>query len=173
MKETIKMSASAVFERSYEINSDIDYHYLSVAHDVSRSAYIDMLDSIARVGCIIIKDNTMISSGYSSLECHAEKMAIDKCKWKDIDMKDSTLYTNLQPCPECTELIIESKIKKVIYSSLYPRSKYDKDIDLDKLLCKNGIESILNLLILSINILIRSISLANVLQYKIIFSIFF
>jgi deoxycytidylate deaminase len=136
------MSASAVFERSYEINSDIDYYYLSIAYDVSRSAYIDIFDNIVRAGCIIVKDDTMISSGYNSLEDHAEKMAIDKCKWKYIDMKDSTLYTNLQPCPECTELIIESKIKKVVYSSLYPRSKYDKDIDLDKLLCKNGIESI-------------------------------
>ena len=136
------MSASAVFERSYEINSDIDYYYLSIAYDASRSAYIDIFDSIIRVGCVIVKDDTMISSGYSSLEGHAEKMAIDKCKWKDIGMEDSTLYINLQPCPECMELIIESKIKKVVYSSLYPRSKHDKDIDLDKLLCENGIESI-------------------------------
>lgn len=142
MEEMIKISASDVFERAYERTNDLDFHYTSITYDVDRSAYINIFEGIIRVGCIIVKDNTIISSGYNSIEGHAEKMAIDKCTWKNIDTKDSILYTNLQPCPECTELIIESKIKKVVYSFLYPRSKYDKDIDLDKLLCKNGIESI-------------------------------
>ena len=139
--EGIVESASNIFKMTYERNNDIDFHYMSIVYNVNKSAYINV-DSVMRVGCIIVKDNTVISSGYNSVEGHAEKTTIDKCKWKNIDTKDSTLYTNLQPCPECTELIIESKIKKVVYSSLYPKSKYNKDIDVEKLLCKNGIEVI-------------------------------
>lgn len=139
--EDDKISASDMFKMTYERIDDIDFHYMGIVYNVNKSAYIN-IDRVMRVGCIIVKDNAIISSGYNNIEGHAEKTAIDKCKWKNIDTKAATLYTNLQPCPECTELIIESKIKRVVYSFLYPKSKYDKDIDLDILLCKNGIEVI-------------------------------
>lgn len=100
MEEIDKISASDIFKMTYERTDDIDFHYMSIVYNVNKSAYID-IERVMRVGCIIVKDNTIISSGYNNIEGHAEKMAIDKCKWKNIDTKASTLYTNLQPCPEC------------------------------------------------------------------------
>ena len=56
---------------------------------------------------------------------HAEVNAIKSVKNKDL-LSDSTLYINLEPCchwgktPPCTQLIIESDIKKVVIGSLDP-----------------------------------------------------
>ena len=38
-----------------------------------------------------------------------------------LNLKDTTIYTTLYPCNECTKLIIQSGIKKVIYlQNKYP-----------------------------------------------------
>ena len=74
------------------------------------------------VGCVITKNNTLISAGYTSLSGrpHAESVAISKCKKNDL--KDSSIYITMEPCthygktPPCTNEIIKSKFKRVIYS---------------------------------------------------------
>ena len=72
------------------------------------------------VGCVIIKDNSVISSGNTSINGrpHAEFNAL---KDKKINFKDSVMYVTLEPCshygktPPCTNLIRKKKIKKVYY----------------------------------------------------------
>ena len=74
------------------------------------------------VGCVIVKNNKIISYGQTGFtgRPHAEYEAIKKCKKKDL--KDSSIYISMEPCthygktPPCTNLIIKSKIKKVLYS---------------------------------------------------------
>ena len=74
------------------------------------------------VGCLIVKDNKILSFGQTGFNGrpHAEFEAIKKCKKKDL--KDSSIYITMEPCthygktPPCTNIIIQSKIKKVIYS---------------------------------------------------------
>ena len=70
------------------------------------------------VGCLVVKNNSVISSGVTSVNGrpHAEFNALKK----NIDFTDSEMYVTLEPCthfgltPPCTE-IIKKKIKRVFY----------------------------------------------------------
>ena len=74
------------------------------------------------VGCIVTKNNSVISSGYTSINGrpHAEYNALNK----KINFKNSNIYTTLEPCSHygltapCTNLIIKKKIKRVFFSVL-------------------------------------------------------
>tara|TARA_B110000438_G_C15805214_1_gene646977 strand:+ start:38 stop:1141 length:1104 start_codon:yes stop_codon:yes gene_type:complete len=82
------------------------------------------------VGCVIVKDNCLISAGSTSLNGrpHAEFNAINDSFKKT---KDSDLYVTLEPCsnfgktPPCVNLIYKKKIKRVYFSITDPdlRSK--------------------------------------------------
>ncbi len=71
------------------------------------------------VGCIIVKNKSVISSGVTSINGrpHAEYIALNK----DKDFSGSEMYVTLEPCnhygftPPCTNLILKKKIKKVFY----------------------------------------------------------
>tara|TARA_B100001123_G_scaffold217994_1_gene246125 strand:- start:1419 stop:2522 length:1104 start_codon:yes stop_codon:yes gene_type:complete len=77
------------------------------------------------VGCVITKNNSVISSGYTGLNGrpHAEINAINFSK---TSLKNSDLYVTLEPCshygktPPCTRSIIKNKIKRVFFSILDP-----------------------------------------------------
>ena len=72
------------------------------------------------VGCIIVKNNSVISSGRTSFNGrpHAEANALEK----KINFKNSDLYVTMEPCshygktPPCIKKIIFKKIKNVFYS---------------------------------------------------------
>ena len=71
------------------------------------------------VGSIVVKNNTVISSGVTSTSGrpHAEYNALKKIKIAS----GSILYTSLEPCihqgktPPCTDIIIKKKIKTVVF----------------------------------------------------------
>ena len=73
------------------------------------------------VGCIITKNNQVISAGYTSISGipHAEHNAIN---FSRTNPKNSQLYVTLEPCshygktPPCVNVIIRKKIKKVFFS---------------------------------------------------------
>ena len=75
------------------------------------------------VGCIIVKNDRIIGAGFHEKFGlnHAEVNAIEKA---GKNAEGATLYTNLEPCshfgktPPCVELIISSKIKKVVIGTL-------------------------------------------------------
>ena len=86
------------------------------------------------VGAIIYdeKENKIISCGYHQKygENHAERNAILNSKQK---VEGKTLIVNLEPCshfgktPPCVDLIIKSKIKKVVISHFDPNEKVSKE----------------------------------------------
>jgi len=94
------------------------------------------------VGAIVVKNNSVISSGVTSTKGrpHAEFNALSKRK----DCVGASLYTSLEPCvhygktPPCTKIILKKKIKKVYFGS------YDPDIRSFKkaksILSKKGID---------------------------------
>jgi len=100
------------------------------------------------VGCIVVKDNSVISVGRTSLNGrpHAESNALGK----NINFKNSDLYTTLEPCshygktPPCVNKIISKKIKRVIYSiydnDLRSRNKAQKKLQNKKIFVKKYIE---------------------------------
>ena len=78
------------------------------------------------VGAVVVKDNSVISSGITSHRGrpHAEFNALSKLN----NCEGASLYTSLEPCvhygktPPCTKIISKKKIKKVYFGS------YDPDI---------------------------------------------
>ncbi len=72
------------------------------------------------VGCVIVKNDKVISLGQTGINGrpHAEYNAIKSCKY---NLKDAKMYVSLEPCthygktPPCSNFIIKSKIKEVIF----------------------------------------------------------
>lgn len=78
------------------------------------------------VGAVLVKDDRIIGKGFHQRygEAHAEPNAIAAATES---VEGSTLYCSLEPCchtnkqtPPCTDLIIKSKIKRVVISNLDP-----------------------------------------------------
>ncbi len=82
------------------------------------------------VGCVIVKDNKVISVGYhhKAGDAHAE---IDALKKINFDAKDCDIYVTLEPCNHhgktgpCTEAIIKSGAKNVYISIQDPNPQVD------------------------------------------------
>lgn len=95
------------------------------------------------VGAVLVKDGCIIGEGYHEYfgGLHAERNAIKNCVG---DLSGSTLYVTLEPCchygktPPCTDIIIESKVKRVVLGSSDPNPLVSgKGIEI---LRENGIE---------------------------------
>lgn len=94
-----------------------------------------------QVGALIVKDNMIISDGYNGTpsgftnSCeddkgethwyvlHAEANAILKVAKSTQSANGATLYITLSPCKECSKLIIQAGIKRVVYSTQYKDSE--------------------------------------------------
>lgn len=92
-----------------------------------------------KVGALIVKDRMIISDGFNGTptgfeNCceeegrtkwyvlHAEANAILKVASSTQSCKNSTLYITLSPCKECSKLIHQSGIKRVVYANAYKDS---------------------------------------------------
>jgi dCMP deaminase len=107
-----------------------------------------------QVGALIVKDRMIISDGFNGTptgfdNCcedengatkwevlHAEANAILKVASSTQSAKNATLYVTLSPCTQCSKLIHQAGIKRVVYANAY---KDDAGI---KFLEKAGIEII-------------------------------
>lgn len=82
------------------------------------------------VGSVIVYDNVIIGEGWHKKagEAHAEVNAVNSVKEKKL-LSRSTIYVSLEPCshygktPPCTNLIIDSGIKKVVIGTVDPFSE--------------------------------------------------
>lgn len=90
-----------------------------------------------KVGALIVKDKMIISDGYNGTPSgfpnvcessegvtlpyvlHAEANAITKVARSNNSSEGGTLYVSTSPCMECSKLIIQSGIKRVVFSELY------------------------------------------------------
>lgn len=90
-----------------------------------------------QVGALIVKDRMIISDGFNGTptgfeNCceneegatkwevlHAEANAILKVASSTQSAKDATLYITLSPCRECSKLIHQAGIKRVVYANAY------------------------------------------------------
>ena len=110
-----------------------DKAYLRIAKEWSRLSYCKR----KQVGAIIVKDRMIISDGYNGTpsgfeNCcedennltkwyvlHAEANAILKVAGSTQSCEGATLYITLSPCKECSKLIHQSGIKRVVYHAGY------------------------------------------------------
>lgn len=82
------------------------------------------------VGAVVVHNNKIIGEGYHREygKAHAEVNAINSVKDKSL-LPQSVIYVSLEPCshygktPPCSQLIIDSKIPKVVIASLDPYFK--------------------------------------------------
>lgn len=70
-----------------------------------------------KTACILVKGDTIVSTSWNSAERHAEIAALQGAQLSLTDNNDYVLYTTRFPCPECSVIIANSGIKKVIYMS--------------------------------------------------------
>ncbi len=73
-------------------------------------------------GCLIARGGTLIAEGRNNhrnnIAEHAEVVALQTARMalNTIDLSDCTLYTSCEPCPMCSFMIREYKIKRVLFA---------------------------------------------------------
>ena len=124
-----------------------DKFYMEIALDLAISRH-GQTGSNPSVGCVIVKNNKIISIGQTSFNGrpHAEFNAITNCYE---NLKGSKMYVTLEPCchhgltPPCTDAIIKSKISEVIYAvtdiDKRVRNKSFKILKSKKIIVKKGL----------------------------------
>ena len=101
-------------------------HYLDLAFKIAEKN-LGKTRLNPSVGTVIVKNDTVISSGVTSLggRPHAEFNALDTVN----NFEGANLYTTLEPCthygltPPCVNIIVKKKIKNVFYSFEDPDSR--------------------------------------------------
>ena len=107
----------------------IDEKFINLALNLSRKN-VGITKENPSVGCVIVKNNTIISTGITAKNGrpHAEIDAINKISDKEI-LEGATLYVSLEPCshfgktPPCVEEIIKNKFSRVVICSIDPDSR--------------------------------------------------
>ena len=110
-----------------------DKAYLRIAREWGKLSHCER----KKVGAIIVKDRMIISDGYNGTPSgfenyceddegytkwyvlHAEANAILKVAGSTQSCQGATLYITLSPCRECSKLIHQSGINRVVYQSGY------------------------------------------------------
>lgn len=113
-----------------------DRRYLEMAMIWAKNSYCIR----RQVGALIVKGKMIISDGYNGTpsgfenKCedddnvtkpyvlHAEANAITKVAKSHNSSENSTLYVTTSPCMECSKLIIQSGIKRVVYCNRYSKT---------------------------------------------------
>ena len=112
---------------------DLDKRYIRMASIWAENSYCQR----RKVGCLVVKGNMIISDGYNGTpsgfenvsedennvtkpyELHAEANAITKIARSGNSSEGATMYVTASPCIECAKLIIQSGIRRVVYSEKY------------------------------------------------------
>lgn len=118
---------------AYDKKFDLDKRYLRMARIWSENSYCTR----RKVGALIVKDKMIISDGYNGTPSgfenvcedengltkpyvlHAEANAITKIARSNNNSDGATLYVTDSPCIECSKLIIQAGIRRVVYAKQY------------------------------------------------------
>lgn len=111
----------------------LDCRYLRMARIWSENSYCRR----RQVGALLVKDKMIISDGFNGTPSgfdnicedehgltfpyvlHAEANAITKVARSNNSSQDATLYVTASPCMECSKLIIQAGIRRVVFSEMY------------------------------------------------------
>nr|QFG74404.1 MAG: cytidine and deoxycytidylate deaminase zinc-binding region protein [Megaviridae environmental sample] len=128
-----------------------DEYFLGVCKLISQRSSCERLN----VGCVLVKDNRILSTGYNGFisgakhisivknnheQCtvHAENNAIADCARRGVSTNGSTAYITHYPCINCFKLLVSSGIKEIKYLEDYKNdetiNKMDIDIKITKLI---------------------------------------
>ena len=118
-----------------------DEYFMSVAILISKRSSCHRL----HVGCILVKNNRIISSGYNGFlpkaphksivrdnheqaTVHAEQNCISDCAKRGISVQGSTAYITHYPCVNCAKILAASGINKINYHTDYRNDDIVKEI---------------------------------------------
>lgn len=111
----------------------LDYRYLRMARIWAENSYCQR----RKVGALVVKNKMIISDGYNGTPSgfeniceddnnvtkpyvlHAEANAITKLARSSNNSDGATIYITASPCIECSKLIIQAGIKRVVYGEKY------------------------------------------------------
>ena len=111
----------------------LDIRYIRMARIWAENSYCVR----RQVGALIVKDKMIISDGYNGTPSgfenvceddsghtkpyvlHAEANAITKVAKSHNNCEGATLYITASPCMECSKLIIQAGIRRVVYCDDY------------------------------------------------------
>ncbi len=112
----------------------LDRRYLRMASIWAENSYCKR----RKVGAILVKDQMIISDGFNGTPAgfenicedettgqtkpyvlHAEANAITKVARSNNSSEGSTLYCTASPCVECSKLIVQAGIRRVVFNELY------------------------------------------------------
>ena len=134
-----KFTESAPQDRSQDKPQDsekqkrLDLRYLRMARIWAENSYCHR----RQVGALVVKNKMIISDGYNGTPSgfenvceddnnvtkpyvlHAEANAITKLARSSNNSDGATLYVTDAPCIECSKLIIQAGIKRVVYAKQY------------------------------------------------------
>lgn len=112
---------------------ELDKRYLRMAAIWAENSYCKR----RQVGALLVKDKMIISDGFNGTPAgfenvcedeqnrtkpyvlHAEANAITKVAASSNSSRGATIYVTSSPCIECAKLIIQSGIRRVVYSEDY------------------------------------------------------
>lgn len=126
--------------------SELDYYFDIVNTVAKRSTCVRR-----KVGAIIVRDKTILTTGYNGaprhlnhctdigcireqnkiksgtrqemcMAIHAEQNAIIQAAKTGVNIFGATLYVNTAPCIICSKMIINAGIRKVVFESNYSES---------------------------------------------------
>ena len=115
-----------------EIRPDWNTYFKEIVQVTSKRSPCERL----KVGCLIVKDNRIISQGYNGFlpgcphtsivrddheqaTLHAEQNALCDCAKRGVSCNDATAYITHYPCLICTRLLIASGIYEIKYIEDY------------------------------------------------------
>ena len=115
------------------MDNKFDSRYIEMAEVWARNSYCKR----RQVGALLVKDKMIISDGYNGTPAgfenicedengvtkpyvlHAEANAITKVAKSGNNSRGATLYVTASPCLECSKLIIQAGITRVVYRDEY------------------------------------------------------
>jgi dCMP deaminase len=132
-------------EKNMDERPTVDEYFMEIAEVVAKRS--TCLRN--HVGAVIVRDKRILSTGYNGaprnlehcldIGCmreqqniasgtrheicravHAEQNAIIQSALHGVSIEDATLYCTHQPCILCAKMIINSKIKRVVFANNYP-----------------------------------------------------
>lgn len=110
----------------------LDSVFMNVTKEIAQLSHCERF----KVGAVLVKDGNIISFGYNGTptgmdNCcerdnvtlphviHGEVNAILKAAKNGTSVDGATLYLTLSPCLDCSKLILQSGIKRVVYLTAY------------------------------------------------------
>ena len=122
-----------------------DEYFMSIAGLVAERSTCERRN----VGCVLVRDKRIVATGYNGAPAgvrhcadvgcirgrmgvasgerhelcrgvHAEQNAIIQAATFGVDMSGAVCYTTHQPCFICTKMLINARVKKIVYQDGYP-----------------------------------------------------